>query len=100
MAFKYTTITQPVPLGGLNTRDEPTLMSRLQTPDIQNIEIDRSFIKKRLGYITLGTNLPLSGIGMELIQYNVAQSIRSIIFPQCLIFWTKQQIIQHFIVCE
>ena len=60
MPFKYTTITQPVPLGGLNTRDEPTLMSRLQSPDLHNIEINRSFIKKRLGYIKLGTNLPLA----------------------------------------
>ncbi len=73
MPFKYTTITQPVPLGGLNTRDEPTLMSRLQSPDMQNIEIDRSFIKKRLGYILLGTNLPLTGTGMELIQYTDGQ---------------------------
>jgi hypothetical protein len=76
MPFKYTTITQPVPLGGLNTRDEPTLMSRLQTPDLHNIEIDRSFVKKRLGYIQLGTNLPLSGIGMELIQYTDGQGIQ------------------------
>ena len=76
MAFKYTTITQPVPLGGLNTRDEPTLMSRLQTPDMQNVEVDRSFIKKRLGYIPLGTNLPLTGIGMELIQYTDGQGVQ------------------------
>jgi len=76
MPFKYTTITQPVPLGGLNTRDEPTLMNRLMSPDMQNIEIDRSFIKKRLGYITLGANLPLSGIGMELIQYTDGQGVQ------------------------
>lgn len=76
MSLRYTTITQPVPLGGLNTRDEPTLMSRLQTPDMQNIEIDRSFIKKRLGYITLGNNLPLSGIGMELLQYTDGQGVQ------------------------
>lgn len=76
MSINYTTITQPVPLGGLNTRDEPTLMSRLQTPDMQNIELDRSFIKKRLGYIELGTNLPLTGTGMELIQYTDGQGVQ------------------------
>ncbi len=69
MPFKYETLTLPIPLGGLNTRDEPTLMNRLQTPSMQNMEIDRSSINKRLGYSLFGTWLPLRGIGMELIQY-------------------------------
>lgn len=76
MPYKYTTITQPVPLYGLNTRDEPTLMNRLYTPDMQNVEIDRSLVKKRLGYSTMGDNLPLSGIGMELIEYIDGQGVK------------------------
>ncbi len=69
MAFKYETQTLPIPLGGLNTRDEPTIMNRLQTPSMQNMEVDRSLIQKRLGYSLFGTWLPLTGTGMELIQY-------------------------------
>lgn len=76
MATQYETRTLPVPLGGLNTRDEPTLMSRLQTPDMKNIQLEESLVKKRLGYITIGNNLPLSGTGMELIQYIDGQGVK------------------------
>jgi len=73
MAYKYETVTLPIPIGGLNTRDEPTLMNRGQTPELFNIELDSTQVKKRGGYSQMGGTL--SGIGMDLIQYVDGQGV-------------------------
>jgi hypothetical protein len=67
--MKYDTVTLPIPLGGLNKRDEPTLMNRMTSPDMFNVEVDDSMIVKRRGYASMAQWGPLNGTGMDVLQY-------------------------------
>ena len=64
-------ITLPIPIarGGINKDIEPTSLEGVFTPFMLNMIIDPRKIRKRLGYSKLGSNLPLTGTGMELIEY-------------------------------
>jgi hypothetical protein len=44
-----------------------------------NAVIGGGIVRKRLGYNVLGTNLPLSGVGMQLINYLDARGVRHLI---------------------
>jgi hypothetical protein len=57
------------PIWGLNKRDEPTMLDPRYTPSMQNMVVMQSRVRKFLGYTEVGSNLPLTGIGMELIRY-------------------------------
>lgn len=64
-------ITIPIPIarGGINKDIEPTSLEGVFTPFMLNMIIEPRRIRKRLGYSKLGLNLPLTGIGMKLIDY-------------------------------
>lgn len=64
-------ITLPIPIarGGLNKDIEPTSLGGVFTPFMLNMIIEPKRVRKRLGYSQLGTNLPLTGTGMDLIEY-------------------------------
>lgn len=64
-------ITMPIPLArnGINKDIEPTSLAGVWTPHMLNMKLEPSRIIKRLGYGTLGQNLPLAGTGMKLYQY-------------------------------
>lgn len=64
-------ITLPIPIarGGLNKDIEPTSLEGVFTPFMLNMIIEARRVRKRLGYRQLGANLPLTGSGMELIEY-------------------------------
>jgi len=64
-------ITLPIPIArnGINKDIQPTSLQGIYTPFMKNMVLEPSRIRKRLGYTTLGSNLPLSGTGMKLYQY-------------------------------
>jgi hypothetical protein len=62
-------IPVPLAIGGLNKDIEPTLFQYPFSPNMKNMQLEPTKVRKRLGYSELGSNLPLSGTGMELIQY-------------------------------
>ncbi len=73
----YQTIQIPIATNGLNKDLQPTQIPSA-SPNIVNMMVENWGVRKRLGYSTLGTNLPIvlsgdSGIGMELIQYTDAR---------------------------
>ena len=57
------------PIWGVNRRDEPVHLDPKYSPYMKNMVVETTMVRKRLGYTLLGTNLPLVGIGMELIRY-------------------------------
>jgi len=61
----------PIPIArfGLNRDIEPTELIGQYSPFMQNMVVETERLRKRLGYTTVGGNLPLSGVGSELIQY-------------------------------
>lgn len=62
--------TLSAPIGGLDQRTQPTQLDGAYTPKIQNFWIDEDgTIRKRLGFTTLGYNLPLPGDGMDVYVY-------------------------------
>lgn len=73
-------LTYPVPLKGLNTDGEPTEFTDAYSPMMINAFVELTKIRKRRGYSKLGNlNLPLTGIGMELIDYLDARGLRHLI---------------------
>ncbi len=64
----YQTIPIPIATNGLNKDLQPTQIPSA-SPNMINMIVERWGVRKRLGYTIGGTNLPLPGIGMELIQY-------------------------------
>lgn len=64
-----TTLLAFVPVEGLNRDDEPTKFAGAYSPYMKNAVVELTKVRKRRGYTQLGTNLPLSGVGMELISY-------------------------------
>ncbi len=70
-------LTQPVPIKGLNTSQEPTAFSDAFSPFLKNVYVDLTKVRKRRGISQIGTRaLPLSGTGMELITYVDARGSR------------------------
>jgi len=65
----FVTIPIPIARNGINKDIEPTSLEGVYTPFMKNMLLEPSMIKKRLGYSTLGSNLPLAGTGMKLYQY-------------------------------
>ncbi len=65
---EYQTVRVPIATSGLNKDLQPTQIPA-SSPNIVNMLVENWGVRKRLGYATLGINLPLPGIGMELIQY-------------------------------
>jgi len=63
-----------VPIAGINRDTEPTQFGETPySPYMKNAIIELSKIRKRRGYSQLGSaSLPLSGVGMELINYRDA----------------------------
>ena len=66
---KYKTQIIPPPVRGLDTKTEAVMLNPIYSPNLQNVLVSPTKIKKDLGYTTIGSNLPLDGIGMELIQF-------------------------------
>jgi hypothetical protein len=68
-------ITIPIPIarGGINKDIEPTSLEEVFTPYMLNMILESKKVRKRLGYSKLGTNLPLDGVGMKLVEYVDAQ---------------------------
>jgi hypothetical protein len=64
-------ITIPIPIakGGINKDIEPTSLASVFTPFMLNMILEASRVRKRLGYRQLGSNLPLTGTGAQLITY-------------------------------
>ncbi len=73
MAF----VTLPIPLGlqGINKDAEANNLQGRYTPNMKNFVLERTSFRKRLGYSKLGLNLPLQGIGMELVEYTDARGV-------------------------
>ncbi len=65
----------PPPVWGLNKRDEPIHLDPKFSPYLKNMVVETTMVRKRLGYSEVGTNLPLTGIGMELIRYVDARGV-------------------------
>jgi len=59
----------PIARGGINKNIEPTSLEGVFTPQMVNMIIEPRRVRKRLGYSELGLNLPLDGIGSQLIDY-------------------------------
>ena len=70
-------ITIPIPIarGGINKDIEPTSLEGVYTPYMLNMIIEPRRIRKRLGYAKLGTNLPLTGSGIKLLEYIDARGV-------------------------
>jgi len=66
--MEYQTIQIPIAVNGLNKDLQPTQIPSA-SPNMKNMYVKNWGVHKRLGYIKKGLNLPLTGIGMELIQY-------------------------------
>ncbi len=63
----------PVPTMGINKAEEPSKFSDAFSPYMQNVIVEITKVRKRRGYSQLGSaSLPLSGTGMELINYRDA----------------------------
>lgn len=62
-------LTIPIAKNGLNRDLEPTSLKGAYSPYMQNMQVRPSSIAKRMGYSAFGYNLPLSGVGSELIEY-------------------------------
>ncbi len=69
------TISIPIARGGINKDIEPTSLDGVYTPFMLNMIIEPRRIRKRLGYTQLGTNLPLTGTGIKLLEYIDARGI-------------------------
>ncbi len=59
----------PPPVFGVDKRTEGVLLNPLYSPNMKNIIVSPSKVKKRLGDTQVGSNLPLLGTGMELTQF-------------------------------
>lgn len=70
---EYITVPIPIARNGLNRDLEPTSLKGEFSPNMKNMVVEPSRIRKRLGYSLVGSNLPLQGVGMELIQYTDAR---------------------------
>ncbi len=73
----YQTVQIPIATNGLNKDLQPTQIPSA-SPNMKNMIVEPWGVRKRLGYSTLGINLPVilsgdSGIGMELVQYTDAR---------------------------
>lgn len=63
------------PVWGVNRRDESVHLDPRYSPYMKNMVVEQTKVRKFLGYSILGTNLPLTGIGMELLRYVDARGI-------------------------
>ena len=59
----------PPPVHGVDKRTEGVLLNPLYSPNLKNMICTPSKLRKRLGDSRVGSNLPLLGTGMELIQF-------------------------------
>ncbi len=57
------------PVWGLNKRDESIHLDPRHTPSMSNMIVEQTRVRKNLGYTAVGSNLPLSGIGMDILRY-------------------------------
>ena len=64
----YETIPIAIATNGLNKDLQPTQIQN-SSPNMVNMIVENWGVRKRLGYTINGINLPLPGIGMELVQY-------------------------------
>ena len=65
---EYETVQVPIAINGLNKDLQPTQIPSA-SPNMKNMYVESWGLRKRLGYMKKGLNLPLTGIGSELIQY-------------------------------
>lgn len=68
------TLTIPIARNGLNKDLEASDLAGNYSPNMKNVVVEPSKVRKHLGYSAMGLNLPLQGIGMELIQYTDARA--------------------------
>ena len=68
----YDTIAISLAVHGLDKDTDPLDLDKT-SPNMKNMVVEKGWLRKRLGATTLGSNLPLSGIGMELSQYTDAR---------------------------
>ena len=66
----------PIARGGINRDVEPTSLDGVFTPYMLNMILEPRRVRKRLGYRQLGLNLPLKGIGSQLMEYIDARGIK------------------------
>lgn len=67
------TLTIPIARNGLNKDLEASDLDGAFSPNMINMVVELSKARKHLGYSALGLNLPLQGVGMEVIQYTDAR---------------------------
>ena len=67
--MEYETIVLAPPVRGLDTKTEAVMLSPMYSPNLKNMIVTPTKLYKDLGYSLLGSNLPLGGIGQELIQF-------------------------------
>ncbi len=72
---EFQTIAIPLGLQGINKDAQGTNLNGRFTPNMKNFVLERTHFRKRLGYSKLGLNLPLQGIGMELVEYTDARGV-------------------------
>ena len=76
----YTTYNIPLPLLGINRDDERTFINKTFSPFMKNMVVESTRLRKFLGYEQLGSvSLPLTGAGMELINYYDARGNQHLI---------------------
>ena len=68
MAELYKTLPIPIPLRGL-CKDAQGVHLTDMSPNMKNMIVELDRLRKRLGYTQFGINLPMAGIGMELVRY-------------------------------
>lgn len=68
-AQNFITLSIPIARGGINKEASTSSLEGVYTPYMKNMFIEPFMLRKRLGYTQFGSNLPLSGTGMQLLQY-------------------------------
>lgn len=95
----YKTVPIPIATNGLNKDLQPTQIPSA-SPNMVNMMVENWGVRKRLGYSTLGTNLPLPGIGMELVQYPDARgNLHHLAFTTTCIFLYDSDSEQWLNIC-
>jgi hypothetical protein len=75
-------ITKSVPTSGMNSKYESVSYEGSYSPYMKNATVDGSVLRKRNGYSLLGfggTEVPLKGVGMSLIDYYDANGLLHLI---------------------
>jgi hypothetical protein len=69
----YKTYNIPAAIQGIDRDSERIFLNGSVSPFMKNMVVENTKVRKFLGYETLGSNLPLTGNGKELISYTDAR---------------------------